>query len=425
MKLLGTMSDYELARRKRLAVSTVAGERRRRGIPPFKPRRPAVEWTAERIALLGTDTDSKVAARLELHKMSIQRKRFSLGIPPYVGSGGWVPQAHDWTRREIGLLGTQPDRKVAELLGLSPATVMHKRQALGIPPCRRKLPPIRWTKSMISLLGKVSDVEIGRRYRISTHRVQRKRYALGIPGHVRGRVVAAPRLLRLLRLPTTLVKKRTKLSEYAIAKLRREHGIEAQTYDELRWPPEVVAQLGKVPDEVLARRLGRTRTCVARRRRALKIPALQTPRPWLPHELALLGKLPDEVVAQKLGRSVVAVGHQRRALAREGRPVAESPWSAERVAQLGKVADKKLARELGIHPDRVIRKRRSLRIPPLRPSRHWRPHELQLLGTLPDKVVARRLGRSVIAVEAQRQRLGRPPWRGKAKTETRKGLRRR
>jgi hypothetical protein len=418
------MSDYELARQKRLAVSTVADERRRRGIPPFKPRRPAVEWTAERIALLGTDTDGKVAARLGLSTMAVQRRRFSLGIPPYAGSP-FLPPGHEWTRREIRLLGTLPDRKVAKILGLSDSTVMYKRQALRIPPYRRRLPPIRWTKKMLSLLGKVPDVEIARRYRISVARVRRKRYSLGIPGHVRGRVAATPSLLRLLRLPTTLARKRTKLSGYAIAKLRREHGIEPQTYDEFRWPPEVVAQLGKVPDEELARRLGRTRYCIAQRRRALKIPSLRFSPPWRRRELALLGKLPDQVVAQKLGRSVVAVAHKRRALAGQGRPDAENPWTPERIAQLGRVPDKKLARELGIHPSRVIRKRRSLRILPMRPARRWKPHELDLLDTLPDEVVARKLGRSVIAVKSQRQNLHRPQWRGKTTADTRTARRRR
>jgi hypothetical protein len=85
-------------------------------------------------------------------------------------------------------------------------------------------------------------------------------------------------------------------------------------------------------------------------------------------DLALLGKLTDDEVARRTGRSWNAVRQKREEL---GLPnSAAGRWAAEEVALLGTLADEEVARGLGRSLRSVIRMRRKLGIP--RPS-HGRP----------------------------------------------------
>lgn len=83
MRLLGKMRDREFAKLPGLHFGTVEHERHRRSIPPYRLRRPDIEWTDEMIALLGTDSDPNVAAQLGVSKYSVRYKRTVLGIPPF------------------------------------------------------------------------------------------------------------------------------------------------------------------------------------------------------------------------------------------------------------------------------------------------------------------------------------------------------
>jgi len=64
----------------------------------------------------------------------------------------------------------------------------------------------------------------------------------------------------------------------------------------------------------VARRLGRPKRVVRRRRNKLGIPSFWMKREWTAAETALLGKLPDQVVAEKLVRPAKHVMLKRRAL---------------------------------------------------------------------------------------------------------------
>ena len=143
VRLFGKMTDPVLARRAGLSLTTVAKERRRRGIEPFQPRRPTIQWTAEMIAVLGTDTDRNVGAMLRIPPWSVSLKRSALSIPPYVPPPPRTNPGHLWTASEIELLGTMPDQKLADLLDIDPSTVMRKRHKLGIAPCKPQPCPIK------------------------------------------------------------------------------------------------------------------------------------------------------------------------------------------------------------------------------------------------------------------------------------------
>lgn len=78
-RLLGKLSDVEVARRAKLEAGAVRAERRRRGIAPFRQLRPPVEWTDEMLGLLGEASDGDVAAELGIGAKSVAYKR-QLGV---------------------------------------------------------------------------------------------------------------------------------------------------------------------------------------------------------------------------------------------------------------------------------------------------------------------------------------------------------
>lgn len=309
------MPDVKLAAKAGVAPSTVRAERERRRIPPFRLRRPRVEWSPEMVALLGTDSDRLVAEMLGLGPDSVARKRLVLQIPPHYPRPHERYRSHLWSRRELALLGKHPDKAIAARVGLSTTSVVRKRQLLGIPPYRPVYPQTKWTPRMLAALGRMSDLEVSRRFGVSYRAVNSKRRELGIPvARDVGAVVPTAELKRLLCQPSSVVRQRTGLKYDTIAKLRRQFGVRATTINELRWPQAWVKRLGKATDREIASELGLPRTRVAWKRHALGIPPFTVRRRWRPSEVALLGRLPDQQVALRVGRSLVNVRQKRRSL---------------------------------------------------------------------------------------------------------------
>ena len=233
LRLLGRMPDANLARTMGVSLDAVRDERRRRGIEPFQPQRPAIQWTAGMIRLFGTDNDARVAEKLGLPAYLVAHKRQRLGIPPY----GDLPEQHNphafnWTKRKNALLGTDSDRKIAERLGTITGVVALQRTRLGIPSFyhyRR----ISWTKEMVALLGTTTDWEIAKKYRMTRESVARERRKRGIPPCIDTRpVIRTPKLRPLLSLPIRTVSHRYKMTSETVAKLRRELGVPPLE----RWP---------------------------------------------------------------------------------------------------------------------------------------------------------------------------------------------
>lgn len=86
-----------------------------------------------------------------------------------------------WNVRELSLLGTCPDRDVAQTLGISPQTVWMKRRELGIPPYGEPPRTVLWTAEELALLGKVADKRIAEQKGVHAVTVAKKREELGIP----------------------------------------------------------------------------------------------------------------------------------------------------------------------------------------------------------------------------------------------------
>ncbi|HWM94150.1 MAG TPA: hypothetical protein VN493_25560 [Thermoanaerobaculia bacterium] len=305
---LGKIPDRELARLAGISTEMVAKERKRHGIAAFRPPREPIKWTPKMIRRLGTASDAAVARKLGIHFSSVSYKRQLLGIPSFRPKRRPNPQAHEWTPRELALLGKRSDAEVAEKLGISKGTVAKKRTQLWIPASRLRR-VYEWTEELLALLGKVSDRELARVSGFSVNSVRRKRSALGIrPGGRYGAVVPTPALVELLHEKSIDVKRRTGLSPTTIRLLRKKLGIERPR----RWTPELVARLGREPDRKIARELGIADSVVNKKRRRHGIPPFLAKRRWTPEELALVGTAPDAEIARKLGRTPQAVAYARR-----------------------------------------------------------------------------------------------------------------
>jgi hypothetical protein len=226
VRRLGKEADATAARRFGLSRTVVAHERRRRGIAPFDPRRKPFVWTRRALALLGTMSDRDVGAELGVTHGTVGTKRRVLGIAPF-HAPPHLKFVRAWRRREEALLGTMSDRELAERLGCSTPAVSQRRRELGIPAFRPQAAPIRWTRRRLARLGKVSDESLAREMGVTMIAVNFKRRRLGIPPFREvGKVVLSPELRRLLRQPTSVVRRRTGLEARTIARLRTEHGIQ-------------------------------------------------------------------------------------------------------------------------------------------------------------------------------------------------------
>jgi DNA-binding CsgD family transcriptional regulator len=279
-RLLGRIPDEKLATIAGIDPATVLKERRRRKIPPSQPRRANIEWTREMLRLLGQASDYRVAAELGISYNSVRRKRVELGIPPsqpprrkYAG--------FKWTRKALRLLGSMSDKKVAQRLGLSPAPVTRKRQALGIAPWGSPPRLVEWTAEMLGLLGTVRDSEFARRFGVSENSVLEKRQTLGIDPYSPRHPWTEMEVALLGTMPDPQVAQRVGVSVPAVRTQRRSRGIAPLGGRRERhiWTADEKARLGSVPDALLARELGLTREVVTARRLGLGIRPCKRDRP--------------------------------------------------------------------------------------------------------------------------------------------------
>ena len=127
-RLLGTVSDQDLAQRLGRSLRAISLRRHQLHIPKFQSgRRP---WTRAEEELLGTMPDRRFAQRFKRSVRSVIVRRCEKAIPLL------RRQKHRWTQADDQLLGLRPDAQVALLLGLSKLAVSRRRQRLGKAPRR-------------------------------------------------------------------------------------------------------------------------------------------------------------------------------------------------------------------------------------------------------------------------------------------------
>lgn len=216
--LLGTIPDYEIARRVGCSTATVGVQRRLLGITPFRAMSPMKNT-------LPLSPRKLLARRLELrlNQQVVEKRagitslsRMERGIQKYasletVNRLCQALECHtgDIVRRAVAvvrtipddsLLGTMKDTDLAREWHVSVDTVRKRRVELGIESFRsRQRPPFPDE----SLLGTLPDKELAALWGMSWKRVAHRRRTLGIPA-ANDRWVVCHDKLRALRIQANM-----------------------------------------------------------------------------------------------------------------------------------------------------------------------------------------------------------------------------
>lgn len=182
LDLLGAVPDFELAKSWGMAPNTVGNKRRKLGIPPAVPKTADKQhqWTKKQLSWLGKLPDKTVAQRVGLSATTVQQKRHVLGIAA-CGPSAERRDSKIWTDKDIALLGTMSDTKLAKQLGVTRNSLQNKRRQLGIPSFAGSMADKRWTPAVLEQLGKVPDHVIAKQVGITVPAVGLFRNRRGIP----------------------------------------------------------------------------------------------------------------------------------------------------------------------------------------------------------------------------------------------------
>ncbi len=190
LKLLGTMSDGNVARRIGIPQAQVMCKRRSLEIPAFD-RKAKIRWTSKRLAQLGKEPDHLLARQWSVPQRAVRSKREELQIKP-------CPKTtRRWTPEQIKILGTCFDTEVARKLGISASQVAQKRKALGIAPFRSSA-PFEWPETALDQLGKIPDEDLALELGVSYQFVAAKRLELGIKACRRSSMKWTPEIIALM-----------------------------------------------------------------------------------------------------------------------------------------------------------------------------------------------------------------------------------
>ena len=133
---------------------------------------PQFDWTREHAELLGTMPDRHLAQRLGITPVMVAYQRKRLGIKKFSPPSAWSDQ-HDH------LLGTKTDHALAKELGVPKHVVLKRRCALKIPAFGPSGWPA-WPQEQVQLLGTMPDAELAQQIGRSVSAVRQQRLALGI-----------------------------------------------------------------------------------------------------------------------------------------------------------------------------------------------------------------------------------------------------
>lgn len=140
----------------------------------------AIKWTEQDLADLGKMTDQSLANRMTLAQKvtvssyQVRTKRLELNIDAFMHR---PEKPRPWTPEEVALLGTIPDKEVAQKVGRPVEAVAQARVYRKIAVCRSSI----WTEQDLHDLGKVKDSVIAQRKNIGRQTVAAKRKELQIP----------------------------------------------------------------------------------------------------------------------------------------------------------------------------------------------------------------------------------------------------
>ena len=205
---------------------------------------------------------------------------------------------------------------------------------------------------------------------------------------------------------------------YTKAEIMAILGIKPRSNRKIVLPQEVVELLGKRTDRELALLAGVNSVAIMRWRDRLGIPAY---RLLTPEVRQLLGTMPDDVLAKHVGRKTSFIARMRRRFRiRACRPKRIRPSTAIKLTELlpllGTIPDSEIAVRSGLHKNTVMRWRKLQGIP-LYYRRPVMSQEVKkLLGTMPEAELAKKVGVTISYVCQLRKKLGIPKY-SKTKSE--------
>lgn len=158
--------------------------------------RKATEWTPEQIAMLGTVPDRVLAEEMGCSTMVVFWNRRVRGIAPCRLWASRRPRQVKstktpyWTPKRVALLGTAIDKKIAKKLGIAHSSVASERNKRGIlafGPQHTIAGSMARLERMRPTLETMDNAEAGEHYGISRERARQIRKKLGMPPSPRGR----------------------------------------------------------------------------------------------------------------------------------------------------------------------------------------------------------------------------------------------
>jgi len=176
IKLLGKMSDLDVAKELNISRSVVNYKRKVLGIPPCTPPHEKIEWTVEMIKLLGVIPDMELSRRFKIHPYSVKRKKDILGIPTNSNKFKKIART-DIFKRLLQL----PNQEIIKRTGLGEGTILKLRKEYGIKGTDVRRLKVEWTPEKITRLGKESDPKIAKDMGINPEIVRKMRNKLNIP----------------------------------------------------------------------------------------------------------------------------------------------------------------------------------------------------------------------------------------------------
>ncbi|MFJ3110254.1 hypothetical protein [Pseudomonas putida] len=418
MALLGQISDHSLAKKAGTTLYSIQQARRAAGIEAARYKRTGAmtpkigssadlpgrlsAWTEELLSLLGKIPDRELSERSHgrLSVSAVANMRGRKRIKRCGHEAGNVRRIEK--ANAVELLGKLSDGEVADRIGVDRSTVMRERKRRGIEAA--SLPHAKWSTYLISLLGTLPDAEIVNRSNgvLDLAAVRAKRYSLNI---------VLPPELKMNRNSKELTDEAVSLlGKVSDAELARKIGVSRTNVQSHR------KRLGIAP-KARASSFDPSKVSSGPEMASTVPPVIRVTSKWTRELLALLGKIPDQdLVERSLGAlSIKGIRKKRYALGIRVCPAIKKKTrigkaaAADVVVMLGTLSDYELSKRTGVERTAITRQRLALGIAPAmrkgRPGRNWTEEEDALFEQLSAEKIARRLGISAQSARKRRAEL--------------------
>lgn len=342
----------------------------------------------------------------------------------------------------VNLLGTMPDKKLAELIGCAENTVWKRRRDAEIAPFGGEKKAVPWD-DISHLIGKISDAEIASLVGCSQSAISMYKAKLNKISRKKSKNTLKENINLLGTMPDSAIADKCGCTESLVALYRKKLGIKSYTgrNGKKRIPWETIDQfLGFLDDSEIANIYGCSVVTIKNRRTLKKIYSNRklksSDRPqnkrhrtsidWEKYD-HLLGTMHDNALAEIIGCTRGAVLFRRRI---KGIDTIKTMVDWEKyIKYLGKLPDSALARIIGVRPCTVSTKRRKMGIKqyeqakPQKRKRNspkrvvWKKYD-HLLGVVSAYDLAKKIGCTHQAIYGRMKKLGIKSKRDKTNADT-------